>query len=69
MIMKKTYKFMIPQNKEVESTKVRVENGEMFVDVEFKERLDPKDGSYFAVTEITSKGDGTAEVTLLKLKL
>ena len=26
-------------------------------------------GSYFAVTEITSKGDGTAEVTLLKLKL
>lgn len=46
--MEKTYKFMIPQNKEVESTKVRVENGEMFVDVEFKDKFHPKDGDFLS---------------------
>lgn len=44
--MEKTYKFILPQNKEVQSTKVRVENGEAFVDVEFKEQLQPKDGDF-----------------------
>lgn len=44
--MEKTYKFILPQNKEVQSTKVRVENGEVFVDVEFKEQLQPKDGDF-----------------------
>lgn len=42
--MEKTYKFTLPQNKEVNGTKVRIENGEVIVDVEFKERFEPKDG-------------------------
>lgn len=49
--MGKTYKFILPQNKEVQSTKVRVENGEVFVDVEFKEKFDPKDGDFLYVNE------------------
>lgn len=48
--MEKTYKFILPQNEEVQSTKVRVENGEVFVDVEFRERFEPKDGD-FCVSE------------------
>lgn len=31
--MKKTYRFTLPQNKEVESTNIRIENCEVFVDV------------------------------------
>ena len=44
--MKKTYKYQLPQNKEVKSTCVRVENGEILVDVEFKEKFEPKDGDF-----------------------
>lgn len=44
--MGKTCEFILPQNKEVQNTKVRVENGEVFVDVEFKEKFDPKDGDF-----------------------
>lgn len=44
--MEKTYKFELPQSKEVESTKVRVEDGIMFVDVKFKERFEPKEGDF-----------------------
>lgn len=44
--MRKTYKFELPQSKEVEKIKVRVENGQMLVDVEFKEKVEPKDGDF-----------------------
>jgi hypothetical protein len=47
--MKKTYRFTLPQNKEVESTNIRVENCEVFVDVEFKEKFKPKDGDFLFV--------------------
>lgn len=46
MIMEKTYRFTLPQNKEVEKTNIRIENGEVFVDVEFKEKFEPKDGDF-----------------------
>lgn len=46
--MEKTYRFTLPQNKEVENTNVRVENGKVLVDVEFKERFEPKDGDFLA---------------------
>lgn len=42
--MEKTYRFTLPQNKEVKSTNVRVENGEVLVGVEFKDEFKPKDG-------------------------
>lgn len=44
--MKKTYKYQLPQNKEVKGTNVRVENGEILVDVEFEEKFEPKDGDF-----------------------
>lgn len=44
--MEKTYKFTLPQNKEVEKTNIRVENGEVFVDVELKDKFEPKDGDF-----------------------
>lgn len=44
--MGKTYKFTLPQNKEVENTNVRVENGEVLVEVELKEKFQPKDGDF-----------------------
>lgn len=44
--MEKTYKFYLPQNKEVKSTNVRVENGEVLVDVVFKDKFQPKDGDF-----------------------
>ena len=44
--MKKTYKYQLPQNKEIKGTNVRVENGEILVDVEFKERFEPQDGDF-----------------------
>lgn len=44
--MKKTYKFEIPQNKELKSANTRVEDGKLFVDVEFQEKFDPKDGDF-----------------------
>lgn len=44
--MKKTYKFSLPQSKEVEKTNIRVENGEILVDVEFKDKFEPKDGDF-----------------------
>lgn len=50
--MEKTYKFELPQNKEVENTKVRIEGGKVFVEVEFKERFEPKDGDF-----LCSSGD------------
>lgn len=51
--MKKTYKYQLPQNKEVKSTGVRIENGEILVDVEFKEKFKPKDGDFL----VSSRGN------------
>lgn len=42
--MRKTYKLTLPQNKEVESAKIRVENGIAFVDVEFNRHFEPEAG-------------------------
>lgn len=42
--MEKTYKFTLPQNEEVTKTNVRVEDGEIIVEVDFKEKFEPKDG-------------------------
>lgn len=44
--MKKTYKNQLPKNMEVQNTNVRIENGELVVEVEFKERFEPKDGDF-----------------------
>lgn len=44
--MEKTYKFELPQNREVESTSVRIEDGKVFVYVNFKERFQPEDGDF-----------------------
>ena len=49
--MGKTYKFTLPQNKEVENTNVRVENGEVLVEVEFKEKFEPKDGDFLSTED------------------
>lgn len=44
--MNKQYKYELPKNMEVESTNVRVENGKLVVDVEFKDKFEPKDGDF-----------------------
>lgn len=44
--MKKIYKNRLPKGKEVKNTNVRVENGELIVEVEFKEKFKPKDGDF-----------------------
>lgn len=40
--MKKIYKNDLPKGTEVESTNIKVENGQIFVEVEFKEKFHPK---------------------------
>lgn len=47
--MKKTYKFTIPQDKEVLSNNVRIENGQVLVDVEFKEKYQFKFGDIVVI--------------------
>lgn len=49
--MKRTYVNRLPKNEEVKNTNVRIENGELIVEVEFEDRLKPKDGD-FLVTNI-----------------
>lgn len=44
--MKKTYRNTLPKDMEVSSTDVRIENGEVIVDVELKEKFEPKDGDF-----------------------
>ena len=44
--MKKTYKFELPQSKELKSANTRVEDGKIFVDVEFKDKFHPNDGDF-----------------------
>lgn len=48
--MKRTYVNRLPKGEDVKNTNVRVENGELIVEVEFKEKFEPKDGD-FCVTE------------------
>lgn len=49
--MKKTYKYILPKNMKVEGTNARVENGELIVEVEFKERFEPKDGNFLSTKD------------------
>lgn len=44
--MKKTYKNTLPKNMEVKSINIRIENGEVLVDVELKDEFEPKDGDF-----------------------
>lgn len=44
--MKKIYKNQLPNGMEVASTNVRVEDGNVFVDVELKKEFNPKDGDF-----------------------
>ena len=44
--MKKSYKHKLPKELEVVLAGVRVENGELIVDVEFKKKFEPKDGDF-----------------------
>lgn len=44
--MKKIYKHLLPQSKEVLATQVKVEGNELIVEVEFKEQFRPKDGDF-----------------------
>lgn len=50
--MRKTYRNLLPKNMEVQNTNVRIENGELVVEVEFKEKFEPKDGDF-----LCSNGD------------
>lgn len=51
--MRKTYRNQLPKGMEVDCTMVRVENGQVVVDVEFKEKFQPKDGDFL----VSSKGE------------
>lgn len=42
--MKRNYVNRLPKNEEVKNTNVRIENGELVVEVEFKEKFKPKFG-------------------------
>lgn len=44
--MKRTYVNRLPKNEEVKNTNVRIENGELIVEVDFKEKFQPKDGDF-----------------------
>lgn len=44
--MKRTYVNRLPKNEEVKNTNVRIENGELIVEVDFKEKFEPKDGDF-----------------------
>ena len=47
--MKITYVNRLPKNEEVKNTNVRVENGALIVEVEFKDKFEPKDGDFVYV--------------------
>lgn len=57
--MKKTYKFTLPKEKEVECVIARVENGKVVVDVEFNRHFEPEAGDvivakmavYYCITD------------------
>lgn len=46
--MKRTYVNRLPKGDEVKNTNVIIENGELIVEVEFKEKFEPKDGDFLA---------------------
>lgn len=46
--MKRTYVNRLPKNEEVKNTNVKVENGELVVEVEFEDKFEPKDGDFCA---------------------
>lgn len=47
--MKRTYINRLPKNEEVKNTNVRIENGELIVEVDFKEKFKPKFGDIVKV--------------------
>nr|DAX08801.1 MAG TPA: hypothetical protein [Bacteriophage sp.] len=47
--MKKTYRNKLPKGMEVEHANVSIENGEIIVDIEFKEKFKPKDGDFLVI--------------------
>lgn len=52
--MKRVYKNKLPKDMEVNNTNIRIENGELIIDVEFKKKLQPKDGDF-----LVSRLEGT----------
>lgn len=44
--MKKIYKSKLPKDMEVEHANILIENGELVVEIELKERFEPKDGDF-----------------------
>lgn len=50
--MKRTYVNRLPKNEEVKNTNVKIKNGKLIVEVEFKDKFEPKDGDFL----ISSKG-------------
>lgn len=47
--MKRTYVNRLPKNEEVKNTNVRIENGKLIVEVNFKEKFEPKDGDFLVI--------------------
>lgn len=47
--MKRTYINRLPKNEEVKNTNVRIENGELIVEVDFNEKFQPKDGDFLVI--------------------
>lgn len=52
--MKKTYKNRLPKNMEASSINAKVVDGEVIVEVEMKEKFEPKDGDFLAVKETSN---------------
>lgn len=55
--MKKTYKNKLPKDMEVESTNIRVENGELIVEIEFEDKYVPKFGDIVRVDLLEDDAD------------
>lgn len=49
--MKKTYKYRLPQNKEVKSFNTKIENGNLLVEVELGEKFEPKDEDFLVSSQ------------------
>lgn len=47
--MKRTYINRLPKKEEVKNTNVRIENGKLIVEVDFKDKFEPKDGDFLCV--------------------
>lgn len=44
--MKKIYKQLLPKDREVEATQVKIEGNQLIIEVEFEEQFRPKDGDF-----------------------